>query len=330
MPKVSVIIPVYGVERYIERCARSLFEQTLQDIEFIFVNDCTPDNSIKILKTILAEYPSRNSQVKIINFESNQGAAKARVVGIREATGEYIIHCDSDDWVDHRIYERLYNEAEQKKSDIVICDMIESNGLVHNLYPQIVKLDKKLYLADLISRATTCSLCNKLIKRKIVQIPEIIEPTNHMLEDQLLCVQYVYWASTFSYLPEPLYFYFVNSESICHYMSEESCKKKAQDSKINIDSLMSFLQIHNLVNEYKNEIVRLKYTPRVFLWPFVLEKPDQYINIWKNIYPEINRKYLFTKGIPASLKLIFLLTQMRIYPLIHNILKHKNIIWDKI
>lgn len=83
MPKVSVIIPVYGVEKYIERCARSLFEQTLDDIEFIFVNDCTLDNSINVLETTLEEYPKRKSQVQIINFEQNQGAAKAREIGMK-------------------------------------------------------------------------------------------------------------------------------------------------------------------------------------------------------------------------------------------------------
>ena len=323
MPKVSVIIPVYGVEKYIERCARSLFEQTLDDIEFIFVNDCTPDNSINVLEATLTKYAKRRPQVRIINFKQNQGAAKAREIGIKAATGEFVIHCDSDDWVDCHIYEKLYNNAIQNNSDIVICDMYESNGNTRTPYPQTVKPQKDSYLADLLSRATTCSLCNKLIARKIVQNPAIISPTGHMLEDQLLCVQYVYLASTFSYLREPLYYYFVNSQSVCHHPSEESCKKRAQESLVNINSLLFFLEKHRMTMKYKNEIVRMKYTPRVFLWQFVLEKPHQYISIWKNIYPEINCQYLFTKGVPFSLKLIFLLTLLRIYPYIHKILKQQ-------
>lgn len=321
MPKVSVIIPVYGVEKYIERCARSLFEQTLNDIEFIFVNDCSPDNSINMLEVILEEYPKRKSQAQIINFEQNQGAAKAREIGIKAATGEYVIHCDSDDWVDCHIYEKLYNEAILNNSDIVICDMYESNGNTHTLYPQTVKPQKSSYLADLISRATTCSLCNKLIARKIVQNAAIISPTGHMLEDQLLCIQYVYLASTVSYLRESLYYYFVNPQSVCHHSSEKSCKKRAQESLANINSLLLFLEKHHMTIKYKNEIVRMKYTPRVFLWQLVLEKPNQYVPIWRNIYPEINRQYLFTKGVPFSLKLIFLLTLLRIYPYIHKIIK---------
>ena len=255
MPKVSVIIPVYGVEKYIERCARGLFEQTLDDIEFIFVNDCTPDNSIIILETTLAKYPKRIPQTQIINFNKNKGAAKARETGIKMATGEYIIHCDSDDWVDCTIYEKLYNKAIETNSDIVICDMYESNGYIHTLYPQRVKSQKKSYLADLISRTTTCSLCNKLVRRKIAQNTSIISPISHMLEDQLLCVQYVYLASTLSYLPEPLYFYFVNTQSICHHISEDSCRKRALDSISNINSLLSFLKSHHILTEYKKDFV---------------------------------------------------------------------------
>ena len=105
--KVSVVIPVYGVEKYIERCVRTLFGQTLDDMEFIFVNDCTPDCSIDLLCSVLEEFPQRKEQVRIINQPHNMGAAKAREVGIKAATGEYIIHCDSDDWVDCDMYRQM-------------------------------------------------------------------------------------------------------------------------------------------------------------------------------------------------------------------------------
>ena len=94
-PKVSVIIPVYNVEPHIERCARSLFEQTLEEIEYIFVNDCTPDASMRILQNVLENYAQRKNQIIIINQPYNMGAAKAREIGIKAASGEYIIHCDS-------------------------------------------------------------------------------------------------------------------------------------------------------------------------------------------------------------------------------------------
>ena len=121
MPEVSVCIPVYGVEKYIERCARSLFEQTMTDgIEFIFVNDCTTDKSIEILERILAEYPGRQAQTKIIHHATNKGLVAARNTGLAHATGDYIIHCDSDDWVDLNFYESLYKKAVETGADVVV------------------------------------------------------------------------------------------------------------------------------------------------------------------------------------------------------------------
>lgn len=111
MPKVSVIIPVYGVEKYIERCARSLFEQTLVDMEFIFVNDSTKDNSIDILLKVINEYPQRKNQIKILHHEVNKGLPAARQTGIKVAKGDYIAHCDSDDWVTSNAYQEMYETA---------------------------------------------------------------------------------------------------------------------------------------------------------------------------------------------------------------------------
>lgn len=97
--KVSIIIPIYGVELFIERCAISLFEQTLDDIEYIFVDDCTMDKSVQILQGIIAKYPQRKDNVFIIRHERNKGLASARKTGLKFVHGEYVAHCDSDDWL---------------------------------------------------------------------------------------------------------------------------------------------------------------------------------------------------------------------------------------
>ena len=97
--KVSILVPIYGVEHYIEQCARSLFEQSYSDIEYIFVNDCTPDSSMDILKQVLSIYPNRKSQVRIIEHEHNQGLGAARLTATKAATGEAVMHVDSDDYI---------------------------------------------------------------------------------------------------------------------------------------------------------------------------------------------------------------------------------------
>lgn len=107
-PLVSVIVPIYGVERYIEQCVRTLMEQTLREVEYVFVDDHTPDKSMEILERVLADYPDRMGQVKVLQNEKNQGVARTRRVGLKECTGEYIIQVDSDDYVSPDYCEKLH------------------------------------------------------------------------------------------------------------------------------------------------------------------------------------------------------------------------------
>lgn len=98
--KLSLCVPIYGTEKYIERCARSLFEQGNEDVEYIFVNDCTKDNSVNVLKKTIEEYPSLVSKIKIIELEKNLGLAGARLAGLQNASGDYIWCVDSDDYIE--------------------------------------------------------------------------------------------------------------------------------------------------------------------------------------------------------------------------------------
>ena len=135
-PKVSVIIPVYNVEKYMEKCCRSLFGQTLENMEFIFVDDCTPDNSISVIESVLQEYPQRKSQVKITHHDKNRGLPSARNTGLGLAQGNYIIHCDSDDWVAPFMYEKMYARAVAENADIVWCDILAVYSSHSQLLPQ--------------------------------------------------------------------------------------------------------------------------------------------------------------------------------------------------
>jgi glycosyltransferase involved in cell wall biosynthesis len=125
MPVLSIIVPIYKVERYISPCTHSLFGQTHSDIEYIFVNDYTPDNSIKILLEVLKNYPDRSEQVKILNHEYNRGLAAARQSGLDAATGEYLIMVDSDDWLEIDMIAKMYEKAIKEDADIVIADFYE-------------------------------------------------------------------------------------------------------------------------------------------------------------------------------------------------------------
>lgn len=119
---VSVIVPIYKVERFIARCVSSLLEQTLQNVEFIFVDDATPDGSIDVLQQVIERYPHRAEQVRLIHHEHNKGLPAARNTGLQVACGEYIFHCDSDDYVEPDMLQTIYDKATTENADFVWCD----------------------------------------------------------------------------------------------------------------------------------------------------------------------------------------------------------------
>ena len=123
MPKISIIVPVYNVEKYLHQCMDSLVNQTLSDIEIICVNDETPDNSLEILN----EYASKDSRVKVIS-QKNTGLSGARNTGMKYVTGEYIMFIDSDDWLDIDTCELAYSEAEKESADAVLWAYMREFG----------------------------------------------------------------------------------------------------------------------------------------------------------------------------------------------------------
>lgn len=316
-PKVSVIVPIYGVEAYIERCAVSLFEQTLDDIEYIFVNDCTPDNSMTILSEVLLRYPQRREQVRIINQPKNMGAAKAREDGIKAARGEYIIHCDSDDWVMVDAYQRMYDCSKKYGYDILIADYIEHNGI-----DEIRKVHQELGdnpLSTIISKPVLCSLINKLVKRSILN-NDIYYPTQHMQEDNVLCIQMFYYANSVGYLKgqTPVYAYYINQNSISHELGDSAHLKRWSQAMTNTQIVCEFAYDKGFYKQFEKEFLSLKFNVRGFLMP-LMKQNNRYWKKWFNCYPVLNWKVFALKSIPISLKAVFLLTLLGIYPLINKL-----------
>lgn len=224
MPKVTVCIPVYGVEKYIARCVRSLFRQTLDDIEFIFVDDCTPDLSIKILKEIIEESkPLINEKKYIVRIErmpTNSGLAAVRRHGIQLATGAYITFCDSDDTMPQYAIETLYNAALESRADIVSGDMewIFDDGskkcipisLPHGSDPESV------YRA-LLHKEYSHTLCSKLFSNGLLngfEYTTLLHATNG--EDGMLFYQVLQHAKKVVHINKTIYDYYQNNQSSTH------------------------------------------------------------------------------------------------------------------
>lgn len=168
--KISVCVPVYKVESYIERCARSLFEQTYEDLEFIFVDDCSPDGSIDILKRVVCDYPARREQVRIIRHDHNRGLIMARQTAMAAATGDFLAHCDSDDWVDIELYENLCAAQKKDDLDVAICSIVkEFDSRKVPLKTEDGGVRSGLsFLAEYAVDRLVTPVVNKLIRRSLI------------------------------------------------------------------------------------------------------------------------------------------------------------------
>ena len=285
MPKVSVVIPVYNAELYIERCVRSLFEQTLDDIEYIFVDDCSKDNSMHILQTILNEYPRRQRQVVIIYHSVNTGQGGARRDGMEAATGDYIIHCDADDWVDLDAYEKMYNRAIETSADTVCCDMV----MEYYNYTKYLKYnsdyDDHRLMIDCIAPITVeyFSLCNRLVSRKIYEQHTIAPLTGiNVWEDVGMSTRIRYFAKKCVVINQPLY----------HYNRQNEDSTSRMPSFVAVpymcacaQALEDFFVKEGSQKKYKRFIALLKLIAKL---AYINYNQDQ----WRTTFPE-TRKYLY-------------------------------------
>ena len=310
--KVSVIIPVYGVEKYIERCAITLFEQTLQEIEYIFVNDCTKDRSIEVLESVLERYPDRKRNVKIVTMPQNSGQAAVREYGMKLATGEYIIHCDSDDWIDVTAYEQLYNCAIDNGSDIVFCDFYKSYNDQNIYVHRDIDISSKQGLIDSVSRhAHWCIWC-ALAKRSLCTDNNIMYPTSNNGEDFALMFQLIHFAKTFSKVDKPLYYYYINPESITNKPTEEAYMNRYYQLLNNTNLVISFITSQNESGQYEDLINCYKLYCRTKLSPLTGNK--RYRKIWQETYPEIKvLDILKNSKIPFRTKLNYIAVRLNIY-----------------
>lgn len=313
MPKVSVIVPVYGVEEYIERCATSLFEQTLDDMEYIFVDDCTKDSSMEVLESVIDNFPNRQSQIKILHHPENRGLPAARMTGIFAATGEYIAHCDSDDWCDGLMYEKLYTSAKKDDLDVVLCDYYASDGIDKRHKSCSTSLDKKCVISNILTQRIAVCVWNKLIRRSLY-CDGIIFPQYNMGEDLALILQLFLKANTFGYISAPLYYYYLNPKSISKTPTIDAYERRWTDLYHNVQLIVKCLDKANLTETYSREIKNLKLDSKnITLLPIVYKK--KYRNLWLKAFPELT----FKEHIGFSNKLRYILVYTGLYTMIFRL-----------
>ena len=205
--KVSILVPVYGVEKYIERCVRSLFEQTYENIEYVFVDDCTKDKSIEILNSVLAEYPNRKKQAKILHHDKNRGLSAARNTALDASTGNYLMHVDSDDYLRKDAISLLVARINQKSSQVLIFSysIVKSDGV----YPVPLQVEDKVSLINnYLSNRIPASMWNKFYDSEFYKATEVrSEEGINQGEDYVVVPRIIYKAERIDWLEDTLYYY---------------------------------------------------------------------------------------------------------------------------
>src|SRR5690554_3902513 len=220
-PEISIIIPVYNVEKYISRCLDSILNQTFQDFEIILINDQTPDNSIKIAE----EYAQQDTRIKILHNEENSGAGWSRMVGYSNALGEYITFCDPDDYLPENALEILHNAMSlDNDADICIGDYqrVFPDGTKSEVFVNKLKYgnDKLSVAKSTLKHETPHYLWNKIYKRKLFKHPDIIAYKNFSKSsDEFLFFQVLQYCEKVINVNEVVYYYFDNNESASYNKS---------------------------------------------------------------------------------------------------------------
>jgi len=214
-PLISICVPVYNVAPYIERCVHSLMQQTYENLEYIFVDDCSTDNSVSVLQKVITGYPYRTDQVRILHNDRNHGLAYTRRVSIEAAKGEYILCVDSDDYLDRDATEKLYRSCSGN------CDIVFGT-----IYGEKIELSDQSNLLQALLEDRICHLCGNLIKRSLFSLPSVQyvpEGLNYM-EDRTQMLYLCGAAKNFNVLHEPIYHYVQHEKSVSYNKKESHIK----------------------------------------------------------------------------------------------------------
>ena len=253
-PKVSIIVPVYNVEKYLAECLESILSQTFTDFECILVDDHSPDKC----PDICDEYAKKDNRIKVIHIKENEGLPQARKTGINETVGDYVMFIDSDDWIENTMIERLYSLAMIEKCDIVYCNIDDYHGFQRNgeriarLHFDTRNMNKDDIINNLLKYKLDCSLCNKLSKRELYK--NIFFPKMQQWEDAVICVQLFLKATNIGYEYSILYHHRINHESLTYKNDLKNRKRRKEETLKNWKDIQLILSQRNDYYKYEETI----------------------------------------------------------------------------
>lgn len=286
--KVSVIVPVYGVEKFVGKAVDSMMSQTLDDVEYIFVDDCTPDRSMHIVREVVARYPERAENVKICTHKENRGLPAARNSGLAVATGKYIFHWDSDDYAEPGMLEDMYDLAESTKADYVWADWYltfdSGSRLMHERSASTAAEALTLTLAGEMKY----NVWNKLIARRLYTESGIRFPEGRAMGEDMTIIKLLSRANGVSHLAKAYYHYVrTNADALTRQYSASHLEQL----RINTADVCTYLSD----KASERELAWFKLNVKL---PFLFTGRRSDIALWKQWYTEAD-KYIMTNGYQA-------------------------------
>lgn len=308
MTTVSVVVPFYNVAPFIARCARSLMEQTLRDVEFIFVDDASPDGSSDILKRVLAEF---DRDARIVVHAQNQGLPAARNTGLEQAKGEYVFHCDSDDWLEPTMLEDLYMAAVSANADFAYCDFyidFESSRrpMLTPDYPDAETMVKEGFLAGMMKY----NVWNKLVRRDLYNHPSTIRfPAGHSMGEDMTMISLGIRSKGIIRVPKPLYHYMkTNGGAFTSTFSE----RHLSDVRFNASHVLDILNNWDIPDK---DLYSALFKLNIKL-PFLFSGSYSQYRLWHLWYPESNAYIGKNRILPKRTVLVQKWARMHLFPLV--------------
>ncbi|CDE89608.1 TPA: family 2 glycosyl transferase [Candidatus Gastranaerophilales bacterium HUM_20] len=272
MPAISVIVPVYNTQKFLEKCLESIINQTFKDIEIICINDGSTDNSMSILN----DYSEKDSRIKIIN-QKNAGLSCARNTGINNAKGEYIGFVDSDDWIDLDFFEKLYNAAKNYDADIASAGIKRVRSYKWKYHLKIKEeevtenTDRKFVLCDVPEK---CYVWNKIYRLEKIKQFSLYFEAGIYFEDRCFTCEALSKLKRLVVVPDTYYNYWTNPNSIVKSKST----KKTQDAKYTNEKMMKILKLNNInLEHYAEKIKKIKFLGLTILKIKIFKHKKQYI-----------------------------------------------------
>lgn len=308
--KVSILVPFYKVEKYVGRCVESLFTQTYQNIEYVFVNDCTPDKSMEVISKFMQKY-GVEEKCKMIVHEENKGISASRNDCLDNMTGDYFLFIDSDDYIDQNMVELLVEVAVKENADITGCGYIEEFADHSVEHPQRYTNDHNEMMRA-ITLLTLKGVMWKLLVRSSIVTEHRDEvrfiPDRNMVDDYLFCCQIFYYAQRFAGVDKCMYHWVQYNPN--NYTHTTVFAVESQAAAIRMTE--SFYRKKGVYDVVEESLLQRKFVSKL---PLLLNNNCRDVQRWRELFPESNdvwRKMSFPKGN----ELLFRMAQSSFYWLI--------------